>query len=143
MPLLVPLLEASGGEDGPTGTVVVGLVRGNTQDIGKNLVCLMLKANGFKVIDLGKNVKPEQFVQTAEENGAVAIGMSVMTNSSTVYVQKTVDLLKERGLDGKYLLMCGGAAANRPLAREMGVEYGSDANAAVSLVKGHASAAAA
>nr|AAK01357.2 methyltransferase/corrinoid CmuA [Aminobacter ciceronei] len=57
MPILTPLLEAAGGGDGPTGTVVVGLVRGNTQDIGKNLVCLMLKANGFKVIDMGKNVK--------------------------------------------------------------------------------------
>ncbi|GLZ50230.1 hypothetical protein Acsp06_64150 [Actinomycetospora sp. NBRC 106375] len=142
MPLLVPLLEASGSGDGPTGTVVVGLVRGNTQDIGKNLVCLMLKANGFKVIDLGKNVKPESFVQTAEENNAIAIGMSVMTNSSTVYVQKTKDLLEEKGLGDKYLLMCGGAAANRPIAREMGVEYGSDANAAVALVKERAEAAA-
>jgi methylmalonyl-CoA mutase cobalamin-binding domain/chain len=142
MPLLIPLLEASGSGDGPTGTVVVGLVRGNTQDIGKNLVCLMLKANGFKVIDLGKNVKPEQFVQTAEENEAIAIGMSVMTNSSTVYVQKTKDLLEEKGLGDKYLLMCGGAAANRPIAREMGVEYGTDANAAVALVKARAEAAA-
>ncbi|TCK21303.1 MtaA/CmuA family methyltransferase [Pseudonocardia endophytica] len=142
MPILIPLLEASGSGDGPTGTVVVGLVRGNTQDIGKNLVCLMLKANGFKVIDLGKNVKPEQFVQTAEENDAVAIGMSVMTNSSTVYVQKTKDLLEEKGLGGKYLLMCGGAAANRPIAREMGIEYGSDANAAVSLVKDRVEASA-
>jgi methanogenic corrinoid protein MtbC1 len=135
MPVLTPLLEASGGDGGPTGTVVVGLVRGNTQDIGKNLVCLMLKANGFNVIDLGKNVKPEQFIKTAEENDAIAIGMSVMTNSSTVYAEKTKQLLEEKGLGDKYLLMFGGAAANVGLAREMGLEYGLDANAAVELVK--------
>lgn len=139
MPILTPLLENSGGGDGPTGTVVVGLVRGNTQDIGKNLVCLMLKANGFNVIDLGKNVKPEKFIETAEEHDAVAIGMSVMTNSSSVYVEKTKQLLEEQGIGDKYLLMFGGAAANVGLGRQMGIEYGIDANAAVSLVKDHLS----
>ena len=143
MPILMPLLEASGGDGGPTGTVVVGLVRGNTQDIGKNLVCLMLKANGFKVIDLGKNVKPEQFITAAEENDAVAIGMSVMTNSSSVYVEKTKDLLTKQGDRDKYLLMFGGAAANVGLGREFGIEYGIDANAAVELVMKHVEARAA
>jgi MtaA/CmuA family methyltransferase len=142
MPLLTPLLESSGDGDGPSGTVVVGLVRGNTQDIGKNLVCLMLKANGYKVIDLGKNVKPEQFIATAEENDAVAIGMSVMTNSSTVYVQKVVDTLTEQGKRDRYLLMSGGAAINRVNAEQMGTKYGSDANAAVSMVKEHLAGAA-
>jgi len=137
MPILTPILEASGGGDGPTGTVIVGLVRGNTQDIGKNLVCLMLKANGFKVIDLGKNVKPEQFIEAAEKENAVAIGMSVMTNSSTVYVEKTKQMLDEQGKGGRYLLMCGGAAANRGNAKQMGVEYGIDANAAVKIVRDH------
>jgi methylmalonyl-CoA mutase cobalamin-binding domain/chain len=143
MPLLTPLLESSGSGEGPTGTVVVGLVRGNTQDIGKNLVCLMLKANGYKVIDLGKNVKPEQFIATAEENNAVAIGMSVMTNSSAVYVQKVVDTLTEQGKRDRFLLMSGGAAINRVNAEQMGTKYGSDANAAVSMVKDHLAGAAA
>jgi len=142
MPILTPLLESSGAGDGPTGTVVVGLVRGNTQDIGKNLVCLMLKANGFNVIDLGKNVKPEKFIEAAEENEAVAIGMSVMTNSSTVYVEKVVELLEKQELNGKYLLMTGGAAINRVNAEKMGTRYGSDANAAVKLVKDHLTTAA-
>ncbi len=140
MPVLTPLLEASGSGEGPTGTVVVGLVRGNTQDIGKNLVCLMLKANGFNVIDLGKNVKPEQFIETAEREGAIAIGMSVMTNSSSVYVKKVKDLLDADGKGEKFLLMCGGAAANKGIATEIGVAYGLDANAAVSLVKERAAA---
>ena len=135
MTLLTPLLETAGATSERAGTVVMGLVRGNTQDIGKNLVCLMLKANGFTVVDLGKNVKPEQFVAAAEAHDAVAIGMSVMTNSSSIYVQKTVDLLAERGLAGRYLLMTGGAAMNRPLAEQMQTCYGSDANAAVSLVR--------
>lgn len=137
MPVLTPLLENSGGSGGPTGTVIVGLVRGNTQDIGKNLVCLMLKANGYNVIDLGKNVKPEQFIEAAERENAVAIGMSVMTNSSSVYVEKTKQLLEDQGKGGKYLLMFGGAAANIGLGRQMGIEYGIDANAAVSLVRDH------
>ncbi len=135
MPILTPLLEQSGGGGGATGTVVVGLVRGNTQDIGKNLVCLMLKANGFKVIDLGKNVKPEEFIETAEKNNAVAIGMSVMTNSSTVYVEKVVEMLKAQGKSDKYLLMTGGAAANKGIANQFGIRYGQDANAAVDLVR--------
>jgi len=137
MPVLSPLLESSGSGDGPTGTVVVGLVRGNTQDIGKNLVCLMLKANGFKVVDMGKNVKPEQFIEKAEQENAIAIGMSVMTNSSSVYVQKVKELLDQQGKADKYLLMFGGAAANIGLARQFGIQYGIDANAAVQLVKDH------
>jgi len=142
MPILTPLLESSGGNGGPTGTVIVGLVRGNTQDIGKNLVCLMLKANGFKVIDLGKNVKPEQFIDAAEKEGAVAIGMSVMTNSSAVYVEKVKEMLENSGRSSKYLLMCGGAAANKGMAEKMGVRYGLDANAAVAMVREHVKAAA-
>jgi MtaA/CmuA family methyltransferase len=142
MPILAPLLESAGSSGGPTGTVIVGLVRGNTQDIGKNLVCLMLKANGFKVVDLGKNVKPEEFIAAAEEHGAKAIGMSVMTNSSTVYVEKVVELLKSQGKRDKYLLMTGGAAANKGIAAGFGISYGQDANAAVDLVREHVMAAA-
>ena len=137
MPILEPLLVASAKGGGKSGTIVMGLVRGNTQDIGKNLVCLMLKANGYNVIDLGKNVKPEKFIQTAEENNASAIGMSVMTNSSAVYVDKTVQTLKEQGKFDNYLVMTGGAAINRAVAQKYDTRYGSDANAAVALMKEH------
>ncbi|GMR02819.1 MAG: hypothetical protein BMS9Abin20_1170 [Acidimicrobiia bacterium] len=137
MTVLTPLLEASGSDNGPTGTVVMGLVRGNTQDIGKNLVCLMLRANGFEVIDLGKNTKPEEFLAAAQDHDAVAIGMSIMTNSSAVYVEKTIKLLEERGERDQYLLMFGGAAANTELAEKFGIAYGADANAAVALVTDH------
>lgn len=142
MPILVPLLEASGSGGRSKETVIVGLVRGNTQDIGKNLVVLMLKVNGFNVIDLGKNVKPEEFVEAAEANNAVAIGISVMTNSSVTYAEKTVKLLKEKGLADKYMVMTGGAAMNQQIAAEIGAIYGSDANAAVALVRERVAASA-
>ncbi|PKM81226.1 MAG: MtaA/CmuA family methyltransferase [Firmicutes bacterium HGW-Firmicutes-14] len=135
MPILVPLLEATGSVDENKATVIIGLVRGNTQDIGKNLVALMLKANGFNVIDLGKNVKPEQFVEAAEANDAAAIAMTVMTNSSVVYAEKTVELLKEKGLLDKYLVLTGGSAMNEQIAGRIGIKYGSDANAAVALIR--------
>lgn len=134
MPILIPLLEASGAGEGSKETVVMGLIRGNTQDIGKNLVVLMLKANGFKVIDLGKNVTPEQFIEAAEANNAVAIGISVMTNSSVNYAEKVIKMLGEQGKRDKYLVMTGGAAMNEKIAGQIGTMYGSDANAAVSLV---------
>lgn len=135
MPLLASLLGSANGK--ALGTVVLGVVRGNAQDIGKNLVSVMLKANGFKVIDLGKNVKPEQFVETAEQENAVAIGMSVASNSSTVYLEKVRELLDRQGKGGKYLLLCGGAACNPALAGRLGMAFGQDANQAVSLVRQH------
>ncbi|MCB2188262.1 MAG: MtaA/CmuA family methyltransferase [Deltaproteobacteria bacterium] len=143
MALLIPRLQAASAGGEKKAAVVVGLVKGNTQDIGKNLVALMLKANGYEVIDLGKNVTPEQFVQAATEHGAVAIGLSVMTNSSVVYAEETARLLTERGQAGRYLLMTGGAAMSQEIAGKLGYAYGSDANAAVSLVNDYLSARAA
>ncbi|MCL4368549.1 MAG: MtaA/CmuA family methyltransferase [Actinobacteria bacterium] len=140
MAILAPLLEQAGSE-GTVGTVVMGLVRGNTQDIGKNLVSLMLQAAGYKVIDLGKNVKPEEFVRVARENEAVAIGMSVMTDSSVPYVEEVVRLVKDAGRSEEAVLMVGGASANAKLAERLGIEYGPDANAAVAIVQKHSALA--
>lgn len=136
MPILTPLLAAKDdtGKDIEKKTVIMGLVRGNSQDIGKNLVVLMLKANGYNVIDLGKNVRPEQFVAAAQSNHAVAVGMSVMTNSSVTYAQETTKaLMAQAGLED-CLVMVGGAAVDEKIAANMAVSYGSDANAAVTLV---------
>jgi methanogenic corrinoid protein MtbC1 len=102
----------------------------------------MLKANGFNEIDLGKNVEPEQFVEAAQAHHAVAIGMSVMTNSSVVYAQKIVELLNEDKSEGDFLLMTGGSAMNEKIATELSIKYGSDANAAVTLVRQHLADAA-
>lgn len=139
MPLLTPLIEKQSDAEGAEApkTVVMGLVRGNAQDIGKNLVVLMLKANGYRVVDLGKNVRPKQFVQAAEQHDAIAVGMSVMTNSSVVYAEETAVALKEGGNGTKRLVMIGGAGVNEEIAKRIGAKYGVDANAAVGLVDGH------
>ncbi len=141
MPILTPLLETSkaSGSGEEKNTVILGLIRGNSQDIGKNLVALMLKANGYNVIDLGKNVKPEQFIKAAQEHNAVAIAISVMTNSSVVYVEDTVKMLQSQGQAEKYLIMIGGAAVDEQIADRIGVKYGSDANDAVFIVTNHLS----
>jgi MtaA/CmuA family methyltransferase len=133
MAVLSPLMERAG--DASRGTVIMGLVRGNTQDIGKNLVVLMLKAAGYKVIDLGKNVRPEEFIRVAKERSAVAIGMSVMTDSSVPYVEEVARLADEAGLKDRVVLMIGGASANLPLAQRLDINYGSDANAAVAILE--------
>ncbi|MEZ4661571.1 MAG: MtaA/CmuA family methyltransferase [Caldilineaceae bacterium] len=134
--ILVPLIKGEATNAQAVSTkIVLGLVRGNTQDIGKNLVSLMLTANGFEVIDLGKNVKPETFVETAEREGAHIIGMSVMTNSSITYVEQTLAVLEVRGLRHKVGLMFGGASANQKIGADLGIFYGADANEAVAYVK--------
>ena len=141
MQVLGPRIEQEGGE-GAEGTVILGLVKGNTQDIGKDLVRLMLRSASYKVVDLGKNVKPESFVAAAKEHDAVAIGMSVMTDSSVPYVEDVVKLADEAGLRDHVSLLIGGAAANAELAEQLGVDYGSDANAAVSILHKRADARA-
>ncbi len=133
--ILVPLLKSGSTEAKNQGTIVLGLVRGNTQDIGKNLVSLMLTAAGFQVNDLGKNVRPEVFVDTAVQTNAQVIGMSIMTNSSLAYCEQTVDLLKQRGLRARFGVMIGGAGATAAAAERLGISYGADANEAVSLAR--------
>jgi methylmalonyl-CoA mutase cobalamin-binding domain/chain len=134
--ILVPLIkEGATDANGSSVKVVLGLVRGNTQDIGKNLVSLMLSANGFEVVDLGKNVKPEKFVETAVNEKADIIGMSVMTNSSVAYVEKTLEALEAQGLRDKVGIMFGGASANQKIADNLGIFYGADANEAVAYAQ--------
>ncbi len=138
--VLGPAIDASrGGEK--AGTVILGLVRGNTQDLGKNLVGLMLRANGYEVVDLGKNVKPEQFIAAAAERGADAIAVSVMTNSSVAYVEQLVEQLKAADKGSAYLVMFGGAGATPTIGKQLGIRYGVDANEAVEIMHEHMAAA--
>jgi methylmalonyl-CoA mutase cobalamin-binding domain/chain len=132
--VLVPLIKQDTAESAGV-KIVLGLVRGNTQDIGKNLVSLMLTANGYDVVDLGKNVKPEEFFEAAEKEDADIIAMSVMTNSSISYVEKTLDALRAAGVRDKCGIMFGGASANAKLGEGLGIFYGADANDAVAYVK--------
>jgi 5-methyltetrahydrofolate--homocysteine methyltransferase len=132
--LLKPLLIA---EDVPAlGKVVVGTVKGDLHDIGKNLVGIMLKGAGFEVIDLGADVAPERFVDTAEEHGASVVGLSALLTTTMSGMKNVVDLVKARGLEGRVKVVVGGAPLSKQFADEIGADaYGYDASNAVEVVK--------
>lgn len=120
---LRPLLLA---EEVPSrGKVVIGSVHGDLHDIGKNLVGIMLKGAGFEVIDLGNDVPPERFVDTAVAEDATIIGMSALLTTSMSVMKDVVELLRERGLTNSVKVIVGGA----PLAEQFALEIGADAYA--------------
>jgi 5-methyltetrahydrofolate--homocysteine methyltransferase len=131
---LRPLLVRDGVPS--MGKVVIGTVRGDLHDIGKNLVGIMLKGAGFEVIDLGHDVAPEKMVDTAVEHGASVIGMSALLTTTMGAMSDVVALLKERRLDGRIRTIVGGAPVDEAFARTIGADaYGFDAGNAVDVVK--------
>ncbi|MFC1619623.1 corrinoid protein [Candidatus Neomarinimicrobiota bacterium] len=132
--LVKPLLE---GEDIPSaGKIVLGTVQGDLHDIGKNLVGIMLRGAGLEVVDLGKDVPAEKFVEVAESEGADLIGMSALLTTTAPVMQQVVDLLKERQLHGKIRTVIGGAPVTDKFAKEIGADaYAFDAARAVEVVK--------
>jgi 5-methyltetrahydrofolate--homocysteine methyltransferase len=134
MEILEPLL-GEGATKG-RGTVVIGTVKGDLHDIGKNLVGIMLSGAGFEVIDLGKDVAPERFVDAARESGAGVIGMSALLTTTMPMMKQVVSLLKERGVGDSVRTIVGGAPVTEAYAREIGANsYGFDAANAVERVK--------
>ncbi len=134
MEYLKPLLIRDGIPS--VGTVVFGTVQGDQHDIGKNLVGIMLRGAGFDVIDLGNDVSPEAFVDTASEKNASVIGMSALLTTTMTVMQKVVDLVKERELQGRIKVIVGGAPVTAAFAEEIGADaYGFDAACAVDRVK--------
>jgi 5-methyltetrahydrofolate--homocysteine methyltransferase len=134
MNLLKPLLIA--GEVPSLGKVVIGTIKGDLHDIGKNLVGVMLKGAGFEVIDLGADVAPERFVDTAAAEDAQVVGLSALLTTTMVGMKDVVDLIKDRGLAGRVKVIVGGAPLSRAFADAIGADgYGYDASNAVTLVK--------
>jgi 5-methyltetrahydrofolate--homocysteine methyltransferase len=132
--ILEPHLSAA--EIASHGKVVIGTVKGDLHDIGKNLVGIMLAGAGFEVIDLGKDVPPEMFVDTAAESGADVIGMSALLTTTMPGMKAVVDLVKARGLDGSVRTVIGGAPVTEEYANEIGADgYSFDAANAVECVK--------
>ena len=131
--ILKPLLE---GEGMPSrGKVVLGTVKGDLHDIGKNLVGVLLRGAGFEVIDLGRDVPPERFVEAAEREGARVIGMSALLTTTMPAMAKVAVLVRERGLAGSVKTIVGGAPVSAEFAREIGADgYGYDAANAVERV---------
>jgi 5-methyltetrahydrofolate--homocysteine methyltransferase len=134
MDQLKPLLVREGIPS--IGRVVIGSVHGDLHDIGKNLVGIMLKGAGFEVIDLGHDVTPERFVQTAVDEKASAIGMSALLTTTMPVMREVVALLRARKLDGTIRTVVGGAPVTEAFAKDIGADaYGFDAANAVDVVK--------
>lgn len=119
--ILEPKLIEIGNE--PVGKAVVGTVKGDLHDIGKNLVVMMLKGAGLEVVDLGVDVEPETFIAKAEEVGADLIGMSALLTTTMPNMKGVIELLEEKGLRDKYIVMIGGAPVNESFAEEVGADY--------------------
>lgn len=119
--ILEPKLVEIGNE--PVGRAVIGTVKGDLHDIGKNLVAMMMKGAGFEVYDLGIDVEPEAFIEKAEEVGADIIGMSALLTTTMPKMKDVMDVLNEKGLRDKYIVMIGGAPVNGQFADEIGADY--------------------
>jgi 5-methyltetrahydrofolate--homocysteine methyltransferase len=129
-----PILSASGVE--PIGTVIMGTVKGDLHDIGKNLCIMMLRGAGFTVIDLGVDTSDDEFIDALEENGAPVIGMSALLTTTMPNMGKTIEALIDADLRDDVRIMVGGAPVTQEFADDMGADgYGKDALACVSLAK--------
>jgi 5-methyltetrahydrofolate--homocysteine methyltransferase len=134
MGILEPLLISAGTE--PKGKVVLGTVKGDVHEIGKNLVGVMLKGAGFEVIDLGVGVVPEKFIDVAREQGAQLIGMSALLGTTMQNMKTTIEALEKAGLKGEIKTMIGGAIVTQSYAESIGADgYASDAGSAVDKAK--------
>jgi 5-methyltetrahydrofolate--homocysteine methyltransferase len=132
--LLEPLLKAEKARS--RGKVVLGTVRGDQHDIGKNLVGIMLEGAGYEVVDLGIDVTPQAFVDTAEREGAAVIGLSALLTTTMGVMGEVTELLRERGLEGKVRTLVGGAPVTAEFARRIGADaFGFDAADAVVRVQ--------
>ncbi len=136
MKILEPHMKGAEGLE-TVGTVVIGTVKGDVHDLGKDVVIVTLQGNGFKVIDLGVDVAGEKFVEAIKKNNPDVVGMSVFLTACFPAVEKIVKALKDAGLRDKVKLMVGGAPVTDMVAKETGCDYyGKDAAAAVNYALG-------
>jgi methylmalonyl-CoA mutase cobalamin-binding domain/chain len=134
MAILRPLLAASGAK--PTGKMVVGTVKGDIHDIGKNLVGMMMEGAGFEVVDLGVNTSLEEFMSALEEQQPDILGMSALLTTTMPYMKVVIDGLEQEGVRSRYIVMVGGAPLNEEFAQQIGADaYCRDAATAVDTAK--------
>lgn len=132
MAVLKPLLSAHDSVVRPAGTLLMGTVRGDLHDIGKNLVCMMAEGAGFKVVDIGVDQSIEKFLAATEQHKPDIIGMSALLTTTMTYMKTVVDGYRERGMPQKFAV--GGAPINQSFADEIKADgYGADASSAVDL----------
>jgi len=134
MVLLRPLLAETGAPK--VGKMVIGTVKGDIHDIGKNLVCMMMEGAGFEVIDLGINNAVEKYLEAIEEHKPDILGMSALLTTTMPYMKVVIDTLKEKGMRNDYLVLVGGAPLNEAFAEAVGADaYCRDAAVAVETAK--------
>lgn len=134
MVLLKPILSASGAR--PVGKVVVGTVKGDIHDIGKNLVGMMMEGAGFEVIDLGINIEADTYIDAIEKSNANILGMSALLTTTMPYMKVVIDTMKERGIRDNYIVLVGGAPLNQEFGETIGADaYCRDAATAVEVAK--------
>lgn len=132
--ILRPALKSSGIE--PIGTMVIGTVRGDLHDIGKNLVIIMAEGTGFRVIDLGVDVSPEKFVEAVREHSPTIVAMSALLTTTMTRMPEVVQALKESNLRDQVKVIVGGAAVTQEWASEIGADaYAPDAATAAERCK--------
>ena len=129
-----PILSASGVK--PIGRVIMGTVKGDLHDIGKNLCIMMMRGAGFEVIDLGVDTSPEQFIEAVEEHGAPLMGMSALLTTTMPNMGRTIEAFIDEDMRDDVKIMVGGAPVTREFAEDMGADgYGDNAMECVDLAK--------
>lgn len=131
MDIVKPLL--ADGDSTSLGTVVIGTVKGDLHDIGKNLVVMMLESAGFKVINLGVDAKKEDFIKEAKENDAQIIAMSAMLTTTMTYMAEIIQSCKDAGIDAQYMI--DGAPVTPAYAEKISAVYTADASTASEKAK--------
>ena len=132
--ILRPLLAETGAK--PIGTFVMGTVKGDVHDIGKNLVNIMLEGAGFTVYDLGVNVAPERFVEQVEEHKPDIVGFSAFLTTTMPMFKANINALEKAGIRDNVIVMVGGAPVTQEYADKVGADgYAADASTAVRLAK--------
>jgi 5-methyltetrahydrofolate--homocysteine methyltransferase len=118
------------------GKVVIGTVKGDLHDIGKNLVALMLEGAGFEIIDLGTDVSPEKFVEVIRSENRCLVGLSALLTTTMSSMKSIIDAIKEAGLRAQVKIMIGGAPVTEAFAQQIGADgFASDASRAVALAR--------
>ncbi len=135
MEILQPILTETGVK--AMGKVIMGTVKGDLHDIGKNLVVMMLKGGGFEVIDLGTDVSPEKFLKATKEHQPDIIGMSALLTTTMINMKEVITFLEKAELRNKVKVMIGGATVTQDYVKEIGADgYAPNAASAVDMAKG-------
>jgi 5-methyltetrahydrofolate--homocysteine methyltransferase len=134
MAILKPLMVADAANNPPRGTVVMGTVKGDLHDIGKNLVCMMAEGAGFKIVDIGVDQPVEKFLSACREHRAQIVGMSALLTTTMPYMKVVIDAFRQEPDLAAVKIAVGGAPVNRMFSDEIGADgYGPDAPSSVEM----------